>query len=202
MKREELIQLLNKYKWKVIEGSEQLIGSPSDIYAEFKIDGIKYIMIIDDGNCDGILDDALYHIYCGNLYDGKIFEGRISTNTEFTVVMKTLGLASLTPAVKESLTVEPITVEEWFDNHFDCYSSEDFNQKVIPCMTKEVFLQYASKPTVAEREVSDESFDFDFAGQVMANIQIKGGKPIITAAVNGYGDPIDISSVIIKERNK
>ena len=56
-------------------------------------------------------------------------------------------------SVKESLTVEPITAEEWFDNHFDCYSSEDFNQKVIPCMTKEVFLQFVSlKPTVAKRE--------------------------------------------------
>ena len=69
-------------------------------------------------------------------------------------VIKKLITESLSPAAgEESLTVEPITAEEWFDNHFDCYSSEDFNQKVIPCMTKEVFLQFVSlKPTVAKRE--------------------------------------------------
>ena len=60
---------------------------------------------------------------------------------------------SLTPAVNES--AKPMTAEGWFDNNFDCYGDSEF--EVVPAMTKEVFLQYASlKPTVAEREVSDE----------------------------------------------
>ena len=62
---------------------------------------------------------------------------------------------SLTPAVKESLTVDPMTAEAWFDNNFDCYAFDEVLEEQFPAMTKEVFLEYASKPTVAEREVSD-----------------------------------------------
>ena len=50
---------------------------------------------------------------------------------------------------------KPMTAEGWFDNNFDCYGDSEF--EVVPAMTKEVFLQYASlKPTVAEREVGEE----------------------------------------------
>ena len=59
-------------------------------------------------------------------------------------------------AVKESLTVERMTAEAWFDNNFDCYAFDEVLEEQFPAMTKEVFLEYASKPTVEVREVSEK----------------------------------------------
>ena len=46
----EMLTLFEKYGWVIKSGSEQIYGSPSDIYAEQYIDGLLYYMKIDDGN--------------------------------------------------------------------------------------------------------------------------------------------------------
>mgnify|MGYP003585262780 CR=1 FL=1 len=86
-----MVSFIQTY-WDIKKGNEQIYGSPADIYAERIDDGMKYLMIIDDGNCYNQLKDAVYHIYVSDT-DGKIFEGRITSKNEFKIVMKVLGFA-------------------------------------------------------------------------------------------------------------
>ncbi len=87
-----VISFISEY-WNIKTGKEQIYGNPADIYAEIIEDGIKYWMLVDDGNCHNQLKDAVYHIYVSDI-DNKIFEGRITSKNEFNIVMKVIGFAS------------------------------------------------------------------------------------------------------------
>jgi hypothetical protein len=88
MESTDMFTLFSQFVWEIKTGNEKKSGSVADIYAEHCDEDGKYTMIIDDGNCQGELNDALYHIYAPG---GKIFEGRIGTPEDFTVVMRVLG---------------------------------------------------------------------------------------------------------------
>lgn len=94
-KFESMLKLFAEYGWQIKTGNKQIFGSPADIYAEINDDHGSVWMVIDDGNCDKELNDAVYHIHVGvakrGSLSGKIFEGRIETRKEFKVVMKVLG---------------------------------------------------------------------------------------------------------------
>jgi len=90
--KDKMIKLFLDYGWEIKTGTEQLYGSPSDIYAECNDQDGDHRMFIDDGNCHQALNDAVYHIYAPG---GKIFEGRITSKSEFKCVMKVLGFKEL-----------------------------------------------------------------------------------------------------------
>jgi hypothetical protein len=45
-----------------------------------------------------------------------------------------------------------------------------------------------------------KKYDIDFAGNVLAGIEISNNTPSIFGAINGYGDGIDIDKITITER--
>jgi hypothetical protein len=45
-----------------------------------------------------------------------------------------------------------------------------------------------------------KKYDIDFAGNVLAGIEISDNTPKIFGAINGYGDGIDIDKITITER--
>ena len=45
-----------------------------------------------------------------------------------------------------------------------------------------------------------KKYDIDFAGNVLAGIEISDNIPSIFGAINGYGDGIDIDKITITER--
>ena len=44
-------------------------------------------------------------------------------------------------------------------------------------------------------EVSGSYFEIDFGGHLKAQMIIEDGKMKVTAAMNGWGDPVDVSTV-------
>lgn len=54
------------------------------------------------------------------------------------------------------------------------------------------------KQIMAESEQQQE-FDINFDGHILARIIIKDGKPEATMAMDGYGNGIDVSKIIITE---
>lgn len=92
---ELMFKVFSDFGWVLKTGSDQLLGSAADIYAELKHENhITYYMKIDDGYCDNELSDAVYHIYCGN-FQGKILEGRICNPGDFSTAMKILGFKKI-----------------------------------------------------------------------------------------------------------
>ena len=87
------VDLFKKYGWHILTDNYQKMGSPADIYAVLVKDNIHYIMLVDDGNCENGLDNALYHIYSDTLLTPreKIFEGRLEKIEDFMVIMRVLG---------------------------------------------------------------------------------------------------------------
>lgn len=83
--KEIMLGLFDQFGWVIKTGEEQKYGRCADIYAEHDD---EYYFVIDDGNCENELSDALYHIYA---IGGKVFEGRIGTPEDFIVVMRVLG---------------------------------------------------------------------------------------------------------------
>jgi hypothetical protein len=71
----------------------------------------------------------------------------------------------ITSAVNEYLTQfqskpeiptgEMKSAEEWFDNHFDCYTTLN-GLEDIPALTKSLFVQYSSQFTTQRQEIIDE----------------------------------------------
>lgn len=80
---------LKEFGWVIKSYQHKYIGTPVDVYAELKINGLKYFMLIDDGNIS--MYNTIYRIYAETI-NNKIFEGRITTVNDFEFIMKILGL--------------------------------------------------------------------------------------------------------------
>jgi hypothetical protein len=85
---------------------------------------------------------------------------------------------------------EPVAVsaEEWFDNHFDCYTTLNESED-IPALTKSLFIQFASqfqsKPTNEEIEEAAKIFQSDtstsfnqgmYSGFIFGAQEMRNGK--------------------------
>ena len=53
----------------------------------------------------------------------------------------------------------------------------------------------AETPSLNIADVSGSYFNVIFGNHLMAQMQIKDGKLIVSAAVNGWGDAVDMSTV-------
>jgi hypothetical protein len=95
-------------------------------------------------------------------------------------------------------------------------------EKIIEILNDEALLQDEGTgefaiteeqyPNIAERIVKlfaisvvsgslpAKKYDIDFAGNVLAGIDISDNTPKIFGAINGYGDGIDIDKITITER--
>ena len=62
-------------------------------------------------------------------------------------------------------------------------------------MNKEQNLNNAENQQLNIADVSGSYFNVIFGNHLMAQMQIKDGKLIISAAVNGWGDAVDMSTV-------
>jgi hypothetical protein len=62
-------------------------------------------------------------------------------------------------------------------------------------MSKEQNLNTADNQQLNIADVSGSYFNVIFGNHLMAQMQIKDGKLIVLAAVNGWGDAIDMSTV-------
>jgi len=62
-------------------------------------------------------------------------------------------------------------------------------------MSKEQNLNTAESQQLNIADVSGSYFEVDFGGHLKAQMIIEEGKLKVTAAVNGWGDPVDVSTV-------
>lgn len=54
---------------------------------------------------------------------------------------------------------------------------------------------YAANGALNIADVSGSYFEVDFGGHLKAQMLIEDGKLKVTAAMNGWGDPVDVSTV-------
>lgn len=87
------IPLIESFGWIIKTGEDRKRGSVADIYAEQVLDGIEFLMIIDDGMCREGLKNAVYHIYSNRKY--KIYEGAIFNSHQLEQVMISLGFKKM-----------------------------------------------------------------------------------------------------------
>jgi len=62
-------------------------------------------------------------------------------------------------------------------------------------MNEEQNLNIAENQQLNIADVSGSYFNVVFGNHLMAQMQIKDGKLIVSAAVNGWGDAVDMSTV-------
>jgi len=62
-------------------------------------------------------------------------------------------------------------------------------------MNNEQNLNIAEKQQLNIADVSGSYFEIDFGGHLKAQMIIEDGKLKVTDAMNGWGDPVDISTV-------
>ena len=62
-------------------------------------------------------------------------------------------------------------------------------------MSKEQTLNNAETQQLNIADVSGSYFEVDFGGHLKAQMIIEDGKLKVTAAMNGWGDPVDVSTV-------
>ena len=62
-------------------------------------------------------------------------------------------------------------------------------------MNEEQNLNIAENQQLNIADVSGSYFNVIFGNHLMAQMQIKDGKLIVSAAVNGWGDAVDMSTV-------
>lgn len=62
-------------------------------------------------------------------------------------------------------------------------------------MNKEQNLNTAESQQLNIADVGGSYFEVDFGGHLKAQMIIEDGKLKVTAAMNGWGDPVDVSTV-------
>jgi hypothetical protein len=62
-------------------------------------------------------------------------------------------------------------------------------------MNNEQNLNIAENQQLNIADVSGSYFEVDFGGHLKAQMIIEDGKLKVTAAMNGWGDPVDVSTV-------
>ena len=62
-------------------------------------------------------------------------------------------------------------------------------------MNKEQNLNNADNQQLNIADVSGSYFEIDFGGHLKAQMIIEDGKMKVTAAMNGWGDPVDVRTV-------
>ena len=62
-------------------------------------------------------------------------------------------------------------------------------------MNKEQNLNEPQNQQLNIADVSGSYFEIDFGGHLKAQMIIEDGKLKVTAAMNGWGDPVDVSTV-------
>lgn len=62
-------------------------------------------------------------------------------------------------------------------------------------MNEEKNLNIAENQQLNIADVSGSYFEIDFGGHLKAQMIIEDGKMKVTAAMNGWGDPVDIRTV-------
>lgn len=62
-------------------------------------------------------------------------------------------------------------------------------------MSEEQNLNTTESQQLNIADASDSHFEVDFGGHLKAQMIIENGKLKVTAAMNGWGDPVDVSTV-------
>jgi hypothetical protein len=103
-------------------------------------------------------------------------------------------------AMESELTSQPdkVTAEEWLKTELpETYEELQSTDNFTYYHAIEAIEKFASLPR--DVAVGDEKiYDIDCAGHVMIQLSIKSGVPTVLQAMNGYGESVKISDILIK----